>query len=527
MNADKNEPKILQLQETVSLDTAGRFAHNYRNPNQALDELIDNAADNRIMGQPSRIYVCVSRNELFVANRGGKGAGLPDLERYLHWGESEQGAGRIGRFGVGGKSAALYLGGGIDIRCSAAGELTEYHLAIPKWGERSSDVASRTHKVVQTPIEDNEGYFLLKVTDLQRRVDPNMLIRRLGNVYRFLLERGDISLLVRDTKWPQDRTVAPIEIPYLLDNDFRQAPLVFTSGFGEDVKLTVGFLDEEKLGKDSPVRGGLRVLYRGKLLKDGVLPAPRDVSKTRIESLFNHGRLLGEMHLDHVPTTTDKSAFDEASPQYIDALNGAYYALQPTLAKLKDLPVSSRSRLEAYESRIATTEIDRVLGLLLRDSEYSFDPSMTKSTELQKRPLTKSTGEPGRDKRTVTPGGAKGVNPKDAQKFESKRVSKKGGAIFSKTEPISLGEQSAAYQVVEVEGQRVLRINIDRPRYQKMKSAGVDSLKIHFAELAVRATSGILAEQNQVDRFTLYERLEEGLDRIYASEQQGGKSGKR
>ena len=103
--------------------TASLFA-NYRSATEAILELLDNAVDARIAGQPLDVELGVHPGTITLTAVGGAGMGPGQLERdYLRWGASSKRSGdRIGRYGQGGKAAIGHLGQRFAIVAGRAGD---------------------------------------------------------------------------------------------------------------------------------------------------------------------------------------------------------------------------------------------------------------------------------------------------------------------------------------------------------------------------------------------------------------------
>ena len=155
------------IHEQVSTRAIDALMSNYRDAQQAFLELIDNAIDNRVEGQPLLVRIRVLRDELSIHNQGGRGLDLDGLQNFFVWGYSEKTQGHIGYYGVGGKAAMGYLGRSMEVTCSAEKSNTEYKVTDPSWETRvENEWKEFTPDIKSTDISD--GYFRVRVSNLYR-----------------------------------------------------------------------------------------------------------------------------------------------------------------------------------------------------------------------------------------------------------------------------------------------------------------------------------------------------------------------
>jgi len=187
--------------------TAALFS-NYRTPIDALLELVDNAVDSRVVGQPLEVDLALRPGTISLTVVGGEGMGPRELEReYLRWGSSRKRAGqRIGRFGQGGKAAIGHLGARFAIAASPAGDPRAYGFVDEAYRDRSR---LRTYELHERPkpVARDLGYVRIEIGAVDRKLDPRRVRSRLADVYRPLLASGVLVLRVdrapvAQTAWP-------------------------------------------------------------------------------------------------------------------------------------------------------------------------------------------------------------------------------------------------------------------------------------------------------------------------------------
>ena len=293
--------------------TASLFA-NYRSATDALLELVDNAVDSRVPDRPLRVDIILRPGTISLTAVGGTGMGPVELERdYLRWGSSRKRAGeRIGRFGQGGKAAIGHLGNRFSIVASRAGD------------ERATgfeDDAYRDRRVLRTyqlrehpkPVEASLRYIRIEIGEVDRRADPRRLPARFAEVYRPLLEAGELVLTVNR---------APV-MPVV---GARRAPRLHGRGGGRLVRGWFGLLPDPAPPSVEP---GLRIYHLGRLVGSPDWfghPGPA------LHPALN--RLVGEVELPHVPVTMNKSDVDRDSPEWLAAETRLHRLLAPMVRRL-------------------------------------------------------------------------------------------------------------------------------------------------------------------------------------------------
>lgn len=505
--------EIIRMMEVSPLSAAERFGSGYPNDYQAFLELVDNAADNRKPGQIERVYIQlgdgVNLNTILISNRGGVGLGEDGLRKYLRWGFHEGKEGEIGRFGVGGKAAAVHLGKGVDLVCHAAGEPFEYRLQDPHWNEKG-DVNAKDHSVEKRPVTDSaqvqEGYFMLKITELkpeaQAALKTGILVSKLGDDYRFLLANGSISINVRDVKKKQSIEVKPIELPYMDTPGFEPVNLEINTPFGL-IPFTVGFIDEEKqreLPESQRSKPGFRLLLGGRTIDRGHFPKSSNLKDPALETLPNALRLLGEIHLDQVEPTVYKGKFNEGSRKFQDAMDQIFLVLrrEGILSKLTQLPGRSSIEVERFE-RDLVLEIKTLIDRILKDSPTIHDLETTgiaMAAGRQRHPVVHPTGNLGTGETgQPNPHPNKERKPVDVPDFGTRKMVTHG--LFSQTEIEPMSEDGPPFRVVDNQGQRLLRFNPDYSGYQHAKQLGVDTLRTYLIIKSAEAASEVLIGSRQ------------------------------
>ena len=341
--------------------TASLFA-NYRSATDALLELVDNAVDARIDGQPLRVDLDLRPGSLTLTAVGGTGMSPSQLERdYLRWGASSKRSGdRIGRYGQGGKAAIGHLGNRFEVMASPVGDTRAYAFEDDDYRDRSRLRTYELHERAK-PVDAGLGYVHIAVGQVDKKLDPVRVRTRLAEVYRPLIASGAVSLRVNR---------APVEpVPWPL---VEEEPISVRAG-GRLLRGWYGLLADPP---PQSLASGMRVYHLGRLVGDPVW--------------FGHdgpaqhpglARLVGEIELPHVPVTMNKSDVDRDSPEWAAVETRLHKLLAPVVRRL-----SREEGPSASPKAVRTADqVRRILARALR---------MLESGELFESPNASGTDGP-------------------------------------------------------------------------------------------------------------------------------------
>lgn len=341
--------------------TASLFA-NYRSAVDAILELVDNAVDSRVAGQPLRVELTIRPGTITLVMVGGKGMGPAELERdYLRWGGSrKRGGDQIGRYGQGGKAAVGYLGERFAIIASRPGEPRAVGFEDDAYRDRSK---LRTYELHDRPkpVDEALGYVRIEIGRVDRPVDRRRLPARLAEVYRPLLVDGSVVLAV-------DRAPVTVAEPVLVErHDVR------VRAGGRLVRGWYGLLP------DPPPPGavpGIRLYHLGRLVG-----APEWFGHQGPTLHPGLGRLAGELELPHVPVTMNKSDVDRDSPAWADVERRLHALLAPLVRRLMR---DEAARIDPGSLKTAE-QVRRILARALRLLEsgrlFESEPGTGQGTE--------------------------------------------------------------------------------------------------------------------------------------------------
>ncbi len=473
--------KTLLIQERFSTRGIEAMFSNYRDTQQAVFDLVDNAVDNRIDGKPLTVRVRTSRNELSISNHGGQGLSLEGLTNYFTWGYSDKPAEqrRLGQYGVGGKSAMGFLGRGMEIICSADGSDIEYKVFDPSWETREGGEFKK-YSPEQRKATGPEGYCRVRVIDLKREINAQALSAKFADVYRPLLTDGSIQVTVNGKK------VDPLDIRYVEDTaDLAPEHKRYQTKGGDLIELKVGVLEAGQR-----IKPGIRLYYRGRLMDDEQFfghPSPVQMSAS--------SRLIGEAHLDFVPIMTNKSDFNRSSVQWDQASRVIQEILSPWMEKLATLRSSDRTPVEQYERELA------------RSAKRVLEHVLANQTVITRKLLPGSaTGRlPAVPQGTIYPpekgGTHRSTEGETSPKLTARGEKTKRWGAFHEVEPVSMGTPLIRAAVTNKDGRLKLSINSDYSLYQAARKIGEDAQEMYMLETLVMELVRQISKDKPVDDY--------------------------
>jgi len=333
--------RIRVIRERIDPRLTAALFSNYRTPMDAILELVDNAVDSRVAGRALEADLTLRPGTVVLSVVGGSGMGPRELEReYLRWGGSRKTAGQqIGRYGQGGKAAIGHLGNRFEIVAGLPGDPVAYAFTDDAYRDRSR---LRTYELVERskPVDAALGYVRIEIGAVDRSVDARRLRARLAEVYRPLLDRGDLVLrldraLVKPVGW-----------------DVAERHPISVRAGGRLVKGWWGLLPDPP--RPSAPEGGLRLYYLGRLVGPPEWfghPGPAQ------HPALN--RLVGEVELPHVPLTMNKADFERGGEAWLEVEARLNRELAPVVRRLT-------REVEARVSPSALRTAEQVRRILAR-----------------------------------------------------------------------------------------------------------------------------------------------------------------
>lgn len=310
----------IEIKERIDPGIRYALIEQFPRPVTAFLEITDNSIATRRPNEPIEIRIGAQHGKISIADKGGTGMNIEELQKFLTWGAGERQ--NIFRFhGQGGKAALAHLANNFTLHSTPADLKHTYRATVIDWPRNLEEERIIRFEILD-PIFDFPTVSF-NLSGLRKRIAPADLKHSLAETYRPLLARDEVQIWVNHSK------IIPVEIPFAERTEFVEETKVGL------VKGWVGLKEE-----NSQIRGGIRCYTRGRL-----------VSKREFFGLdqpsidFEH--LIGEVDLWFVPVTTLKIDFDQASNEWFTVTQVIQEKLKP------------------YTRR--TFHLDKDLGLLDRE----------------------------------------------------------------------------------------------------------------------------------------------------------------
>ncbi len=298
---------------------------------QAIAELIDNSIDARLDGITEHVKVVLDFALMRITvSDDGRGMDLDELKDALTIAKDpEETDGRLGRFGLGMKSACSNLGKTFSIRTARAGQETlvaEYD--EEKW-LREPDLNWKNFEIGLDGSGNDPGT-TITISKLNVPLYPNQMInfrRRFGLRYGPYIRDGQVEITVNS------RPCRPSESD-LEEGTKRDINIRLPSG--NTIAGWVGLLRKRSIKGDY----GLHIYNRNRLVET--------YSEFGMKRHPSISKFIGEISLDHVPVNFHKTGFLEDTGEYGEAVE--YFNRDPVVVDLVR-SMSSGDRADCDEVR--------------------------------------------------------------------------------------------------------------------------------------------------------------------------------
>lgn len=366
---------MIALAESISRQALIHLANQYESVADALMELVDNPFDYRY-GRHLSVAITVDKrlDSIAVLDQGGEGMDGGGLCDWIQWGTGHAHlADDIGQYHVGGKLAAIYLAGSLEVWSRRAGSATTWRFVDSTWGTRTSLYAGSPDEIQPAELAGLDpdlgqlparvGFTKILMTRLKpHRYESAILRGRLGNVYRALLRDGEATLSVDgETVMPVDIPLSsiyqPAEIPRI-----RVAPGAFIRG-----RLWVTDRERFNPGRGVGLKAGVRTVYNGRLITQGEEFGHYLAGRGSLQ------RLVGEIEIVGLRPNSTKTGWDTDSPEWQAISERMHAVMQPLVGFLNQLseshPVSREQRKRVQKVRRDLESAFRNLAERLRGPE--------------------------------------------------------------------------------------------------------------------------------------------------------------
>jgi len=402
---------------------------------QAIAELVDNAIDARIEGALLHVSVKIGKNEISVAD-DGLGMDRREIQDAMVLGKSQK-FNKLGEFGLGLKTSCTNLGRQFRVMTSKLGEPYEYVVEYDESRWQSAD----NHWELELGVRDADpaSHFTIVQVSSLNKYYPGLVdavVRDLQQRFAPFIGDGSVTLKVNT------KTCKPEAFDLLEDtrSDFETC-----DSHGNRIYGWYGLLTQ----------GSNKGLYGFHTYRLGRMITTYD--KIGIGEHPTISRIIGEIHLDHVPVTHNKREFDRESSLFKDAEAALRVAFQDLLRQARQRASSDsitkavRNELERWKDSIARALGARELkefasvAASLSEPEPASDGSHMAELDAERR----ERREPEAEQSTPSGDSDEGVRervPRNTQKKPRHAIKVKGKTIDFSHEFAPLGEREAWYQ---------------------------------------------------------------------------------
>lgn len=266
-------------------------------PAQAIAELVDNSIDEIFEDRDLQVAIRIDGESIVVADNA-KGMNEKEIILAMTLAHSEK-KGKLGEFGLGLKTACLSLGEVFTIKTKHYQSPKEYTVTFDE-AEWKCASAGWTLQLQEYDSPGENHYTVVKITRL-KKFYPNLhnYIRTdLQKRFAPFITDGKVKIIVNGK-------LCRSEDPELIESSKKPFSLHLQSG--PTIRGWYGLLKQ----------GSNKGLYGFTTFRRGRMITAYD--KIAIGEHPTISRIIGEIHLDHVPVTTAKREFEKSSTEYHEA----------------------------------------------------------------------------------------------------------------------------------------------------------------------------------------------------------------
>ena len=304
---------------------------------QAIAELVDNSLDAMVDGKTLKISVKISSSEISVAD-DGTGMTREVFEKAIVPAYSRK-QGKLGEFGLGLKTSSLSLGSEFEVISKAKGEEEEYRIVFneKEWMSKSDGWELPLHRKMRD-IDKHYTVVIIRNLKVFYPALPNYIRDDLQRRFSPFIQAGMAEIKVNNKS-------CFVEEPRLIEGTRKQFSIMTKKG--DKINGWYGLLQE----------GSNKGLYGFHTYRRNRMISTYD--KIAIGEHPTISRIIGEIHLDHVPVTHNKREFIKESKEYKEAeelLKKEFIELlRAARRKASDDSITKdvKSNLKAWQDRIA------------------------------------------------------------------------------------------------------------------------------------------------------------------------------
>lgn len=272
---------------------------------QAIAELVDNSIDARLNGKTERIVVYLNFEDRWIYVRDdGIGMDRQDLTNAMTIAKGTKTDEKLGKFGIGMKSACSTLGKQFQIVTAKLGSRKEYLLTYDEDQWLSNDnLTWKNFKILEKDLKEEQQWHgtIITISKLKVPLYPMQVTKfkeNFGIRYAPYIESGQVTLKINTTFCrPQE--------PDIVKGSRRDIVIHLRSG--ATITGYIALLEKRSIKGNY----GIHLFKNNRLIKA--------FEKFGFQHHPENARIIGKLNLDHVPVNFHKSAFLEDSLEYEEA----------------------------------------------------------------------------------------------------------------------------------------------------------------------------------------------------------------
>lgn len=272
---------------------------------QAIAELVDNSIDARINGKTEKIEVYLNFEDRWIGVKDdGIGMDRQDLTNAMTIAKGTKTDEKLGKFGIGMKSACSALGKQFQIVTAKLGSGKEYSLTYDEDQWLSNDnLTWKNFKILEKDLKEEEQWHGTRIVISKLKVPlyPMQVTKfkdNFGIRYAPYIESGQVILKINTTMCrPQE--------PDIIKGSKHDIVIHLRSG--ATITGYIALLEKRSIKGNY----GIHLFKNNRLIKA--------FEKFGFQHHPENARIIGKLNLDHVPVNFHKSAFLEDSPEYEEA----------------------------------------------------------------------------------------------------------------------------------------------------------------------------------------------------------------
>ena len=332
---------------------------------QAIAELLDNSIDAVIPNAKERIDVHLDFKEREITIKDdGRGMDKTDLTHAMTVARGNKTAGKLGQFGIGMKSACSALGKEFTIITSKINSDKEYHIQYDEnaWlSDESQDWRNFVITEKTLSKENNWHGTIINISELKIRLYPNQVSNfkeNFGIRYSPYLETNQVSIHINTVH------CKPIK-PDIVENS--RTKIKLSLPISGEITGYVALLKKRSISGNYGIN-----LFRNKRLITAF-------EKFGFTAHPENAKIVGELHLDHVPVNINKTQFI-TGPKYEEAENlfrtSKEFIVIHHLSKSKSKTISSvKSVFDYFNHDSSSKYLDRnVRSTISKELLHSTEP---------------------------------------------------------------------------------------------------------------------------------------------------------